>query len=214
MTPADIIREVREQVQDTRPSPRYSDDYLLRMVNQAVKRVAILRPDLFADIGVVTCVAGAIQTAPADSIRMIEVLTAGDGAVVKEVNRETQDLMFITWQSGASGFARDWMRHVRSPNRFFVSPPSPAGQPLTVEYARTPEDCATAADTIPFLSAVYKPCLVDCVVWLVESVDDEHVNSGRARMFMDSFLQALGFTAQNKAVTDVESSNLPPEQVT
>lgn len=80
MTPQDVINDVRDQVQDTSTtSPRYSDTHLLRLVNQVVKRVAILRPDLFSEIDTITCVAGALQTAPADSIRLIEVLTAGDG---------------------------------------------------------------------------------------------------------------------------------------
>ena len=32
----------------------------------------------------------------------------------------------------------------------------------------------------------YLPVLVDGMTWLAESIDDEHVNSQRAKMFMDS----------------------------
>lgn len=212
MTPQDVITAVREQIQDI-GGVRYDDPFMLRLVNQVVKRIAILRPDLFDEIDTMTCVVGALQTAPVDSVRIVEVLLSGDNATVKEVNRETLDLMTSTWQAGATGMARDWMRHVRSPNRFFVFPPSPAGQTLTIEYSKVPADCAALTDVIPNLNDVYKPCVVDGVIWLAESIDDEHVNSGRAKLFMDSFHQLLGFSAQNKAVTDVESSNMPPSQV-
>jgi len=212
-TPADVITEVRRAVQDTKVPYRYSDNHLLGVVNMALKRVAIMRPDLFAYITVISCVAGTVQTAPNDSIRIIDVLVAGDGGNVNEVNHETLDLMFSTWQAGASGPTKDWMRHVRSPNTFFVYPPSAVGQQLTIEYARAPANL-TLTDAVPLLGDAYFPCVVDCVIWLVESVDNEHVNSGRAKMFYEAFTQTLGLTAQQKSVTDFEQSNLnPPDKV-
>ena len=48
MTPQDVIDDVRQLVQDTdSASYRYTDAEMLGFVNQTVKRVIILRPDLF-----------------------------------------------------------------------------------------------------------------------------------------------------------------------
>ena len=46
----DVITEVRRIIQDTNIPYRYSDDVLLGFANQALKRIAVLRPDLFASI--------------------------------------------------------------------------------------------------------------------------------------------------------------------
>lgn len=213
-TPQDVITEARRAIADTRvTSYRYDDTALLGLVNQTLQRMALLRPDLFSVVDTMTCVAGALQTAPAESMRIMEVLLSGDGHAVNEVNRETMDLAFSTWQVGTTGQARDWMRHVRSPNRFFVFPPSPVSQTLTIEYAESPTPLGLT-DVIPHLPDAYFPCVLDGVVWLAESVDNEHVNSGRAKMFQDTFYQGLGITSKNKDVTDFEPSNLPPAQVT
>jgi hypothetical protein len=48
MTPQDVITEVRRLVQDEESPYRYSDTTLLGYVNQTLKRMAVLRPDLFS----------------------------------------------------------------------------------------------------------------------------------------------------------------------
>ena len=213
-TPQDVITEARRAISDVRAAAyRYSDLQLLGLVNQTLQRIALLRPDLVSVVDDMTCVVGAIQTAPAASMRVMDVLLSGDGHSVNEVNRETMDLAVSTWQIGTAGQARDWMRHVRAPNRFFVFPPSPAGQTLTIEYAESPTPLGLS-DVVPHLPDAYFPCVLDGVVWLAESIDNEHVNSGRAKMFQDTFYQGLGVTSKNKDVTDFEQSNLPAAQVT
>jgi hypothetical protein len=184
---------------------------VLATVNSCLRRIALLRPDLFAEIGTVTCVVGQIQSAPADSIRIMEVLQAVGGDAVAEVNRETLDLALAAWPSGTTGAATDWMRHVRNPNRFFIYPPSAAGQQLLVEYARSPSNLALA-DPVPIPDA-YFPVVVDASVWWLESQDSESVSDARAKMFQDSFTQMLGMTAQTKPVTDTESGGQPANSV-
>jgi hypothetical protein len=51
----------------------------------------------------------------------------------------------------------------------------------------------------------YLPQLVDGVVFLASSIDDENVDSGRAKLFMDSFSQSLGVDLQARVVTDKET---------
>jgi hypothetical protein len=67
-------------------------------------------------------------------------------------------------------------------------------------------------DTIS-LPNVYFPVLVDGVVFMAESVDNEHVNSGRAKLYQDSFTQLLGVGLQSRSVTDTEAGGLDPNQV-
>ena len=88
----DVITEVRRIIQDTNVPYRYSDDVLLGFANQALKRIAVLRPDLFAYIGDITCTDGeVVQSAPVDSIRLIEIYRVKNGDGIIETNREALD---------------------------------------------------------------------------------------------------------------------------
>jgi hypothetical protein len=57
-------------------------------------------------------------------------------------------------------------------------------------------------DNITVLSDAFFGTIVDGVVYLVESMDDEHVQSGRAKLFLDSFVATLGTSAQTNDVVD------------
>ena len=129
------------------------------------------------------------------------------GNALYESNRETMDQNAPTWTTDTPGVAITWMRHPRSPNQFFIYPQAPGAQSLTIEYAQFPP-IYTAGQTV-LLSDAYKTTIVDCTVFLTQSIDDEHINSGRAKLFYDSFTQGLGLQSQQKVVTDSEDGGLP-----
>jgi hypothetical protein len=60
---------------------------------------------------------------------------------------------------------------------------------------------------------VYFPIVVDGVVFLAESIDDEHVNTNRAKLFQDSFMQGLGVSLQSRTITDTDAGGQDPAQV-
>ena len=209
----DVVTEARRLLQDISAPQRYSDAVLLGFANQTLKRMSVLRPDLFAYIGEITCTAGAvIQSPPSDSIRVIEIFQVKDGSGVTEVDRNSLDQTYPGWMNDTAGPAVNWMRHVRNPNKFFIYPKAPAGQILIGEYAQTPPTY-TGAQTVALLPDAFFPVVVDGTVFLAESVDNEHVNSNRAQLFQQSFTQALGVSAQARTLTDTEEAGLPKEQV-
>lgn len=209
----DVITEVRRIIQDTNTPYRYSDDVLLGFANQALKRIAVLRPDLFAYIGDITCTDGeVVQSAPSDSIRLIEIYRVKGGNGVIETNREALDQAYPTWMNDAASAAVNFMRHVRNPNKFFIYPKAPAGQILVGEYAQTPPDY-DGVTPVALLPDAYEPVVIDATVFIAESVDNEHVNSQRAQLFQSSFTQALGVAAQSRAITDPERGGLQEEDV-
>lgn len=211
-TPADVIEELREAVSDTEATPyRYSDAFILRRVNQSLKRLAIVRPDLFTEIATITCVAGSMQSAPADSLRLMDVLANTAGTAVKEINQDVLDLMFPTWESGATAAAVNWMRYTRDPNRFYVYPPATTSDTLQLLYCQSPPNYAVG-DTIALQDA-YFPLILDCTIWLVESIDAEHVDSGRAKMFKDSFIEMAAAGLQARKITDTDAAGMAPNEV-
>lgn len=212
----DVITEARKMLQDTNTNTalqRYSDADLLGFANQALKRIAILRPDLFSYIGEVPTTAGQVlQSMPADSIRVMEVFQVKDGEAIRETNRETLDQTYPSWQSEDPGPTVNWMRHIRNPNRFFVYPKAPVGQVLIAEYAQAPREY-TGDEEVELLSDAYFPVVLDGTIFLAESIDNEHVNSNRAQLFQQSFTQALATSFQSRSATDTEAGGLQPKEV-
>ena len=213
MTPNEVITEVRRLIQDTKAPFRYSDAVMLGFVNQTLKRMVVLRPDLFAVIGDFATTAGSVlQDCPADSTRLIEVFQVKGGNAITEVTRRVLDQTSPSWVSDPPGAPVNFMRHVRNPNRFFVYPAPVAGTVLVGEYAQTPPDY-TLDQEVTFPTDAYFPVVVDGTVFLAESIDNEHVNSNRAKLFQDAFVQALGVGLQSRTVTDTEEGGLDPRQV-
>ena len=204
----DVITDVRRIIQDTTTTYRYSDTVLLAFANQALKRIAVLRPDLFANVSTITCTQNAvIQSAPADSIRIMEVFSVQNGNGIIETNREALDQAYPSWMNDAAASCVNWMRHIRNPNKFFIYPKAPAAQVIDIEYAQSPPAYAGDA-AVALLPDAYFPVVVDATVFLAESVDAEHVTSQRAQLFQQSFTQALGVATQSREVTDPEKGGL------
>jgi|TARA_R110002167_G_scaffold103452_7_gene267680 hypothetical protein len=205
----DIVTAVRRIIQDETVAYRYSDVFLLDLCNQGLKRIQLLRPDLFSYVGTVACVENAvIQSAPSDSLRIIECYSIVGGTGLVEADREVLDQTIPTWVNTTAGAAINWMRHVRNPNKFFIYPKAPANQTLTVEYSQVPPTYAGGA-TVTLLPDAYVPALIDVVVFLAESIDNEHVTNGRAKMYMDLFMSELGATTASLPVTDTENAGQP-----
>jgi len=213
MTPSDVITEVRNLIQDNTATFRYSDVVLLGFVNQTLKKMVVLRPDLFSFITDFTTVADTtLQSCPTDSVRLMQIFQVTDGDAVTEVSKETLDRMYPNWVSESSGTPINFMRHVRNPNKFFVYPRPISGIELVGEYAQSPITYGLN-DTILLLPDAYLTSVVEGTVFLAESVDNEHVNSGRAKLFLDVFVQGLGAGLQTRIITDVEEGGLDPRQV-
>lgn len=213
MTPNEVITEVRRLIQDTKVTFRYSDTVLLGFVNQTLKKMAVLRPDLFAVIADFTTVANTVlQSCPTDSVRLMQIFQIKSGDAVTEVSKETLDQMYPNWVNETAGIPVNFMRHVRNPNKFFVYPRPSAGVILVGEYAQSPATYAIN-DSVALLPDAYLTSVVEGTVYLAESVDNEHVNSGRAKLFQDAFVQGLGVGLQSRVITDTEAGGLDPKQV-
>ena len=200
-------------VQDQLVPYRYSDTVLLGYVNQSLQRMAILRPDLFTDIVDITTTAdAAVQSLPAEAIRLVDIFQVKNGNAITEVDRETMNRNYPGWMNEASGTPVNFMRHVKNPDRYFLYPRPAAGVVLVGEYAKSPIDYTINA-SIDVISDTYFPIVVDGTVYLAESIDDEHVQSGRAKLFYDSFVEQLGAGLQSRKLTDTKSAGMESGEV-
>lgn len=205
MTPAEIIVEARKLLQDTRAPLRYSDADLLGYVNQTVKRMLGMRPDLFNKMTTVALTANDVmQELPADAHRLVDIYYVVGRNSVTEVERPMFQRAYPQWVSDPAGTPLNFMRHERNPTKFFVYPKPLPNTTVMLEYVAVPGDYALD-EVMDAPSDGYLPQLVDGVVFLASSIDDENVDSGRAKLFMDSFSQSLGVDLQARVVTDKET---------
>jgi hypothetical protein len=213
MTPAEVITEVRRIVQDTKAPQRYSEAELLGYVNMTLKRMVMLRPDLFSTIeDIPTAENTVLQSLPSGAVRLVEVFRVKNGNAITEVSREMLDQSTPDWTVAPAGSPVNFVRHVRNPTRYYLYPPPTKNLLLVGEYVKTPPTY-TINQQITVLPDAYLPALVDGTVFLAESVDNEHVNSNRAKLYQDSFIQTLGVSLQSRATTDTEEGGLEPKQV-
>ncbi len=208
MTPASVITEVRRLIQDEAAPQRYTDAVLLGFVNQTLKRMAILRPDLFIVSANITTVPNQVQqNIPASGSRLVEVFGVTGGEAIEEVSRDNFNRAYPAWQTDPAGVPTKYMRHQRNPSSFFVYPRPQAGVQLLAEFVVSPPNYTLSQNITP-PSEDYFSTIVDGTVFLAESVDNEHVSSGRAKLFYDSFVQSLGVSGQARVFTDTETSGV------
>lgn len=211
-TPAQVIAEVRQLINDATATYRFSDVVLLGFVNDVIKRMIVYRPDLFGTVGAIATTADtALQSLPTGGVRLVEVFQTVGGNAITEVDRQTLDRSSPGWMAETSGDPVNFIRHPRNPRKYFLYPPPSTGVTVLAEYVTVPDDYALG-DDITVLPEAYYPQLVDGVVWLAESVDNEHANSGRAKMFLESFVSALGIDLRNRLITDSEDGAVNPPQ--
>jgi hypothetical protein len=189
MTPQDVITTARYILNDTSSSsPRQSDDELLGYVNEGVKTVQTLRPELFSTVGDFLCQVGQCEQSLvfASATALIEVLSIHGGAAVTQFDLDAMTRFNPGWRTDAEGAAKQWARFSNDQLKFFIYPKAPADQTIDVRYVRTPAVFALA-DQITDLPLGLQPALVDFVVYRAESKDNEHVLSQRAAAALATF---------------------------
>ena len=194
---------------------RYTQRHLLGFFNNALQRVAIVRPDLFTRYTTITEYDSVSPTKIRvdDAIRIIEVLRAYDDAgqtAPFEVDKMSMDRSAPDWHSHPRGLCRNWMRNQRIPEEFFIYPPPTSTQRLEVSYTRSPPNYTRMTDTVDDPGRTYQTAIVDYIMYLCESADDEHVLSGRAMMFKENFESAMGVSAEARVLSDKEGAGVSP----
>ena len=234
--PWEVVQQVRTLLQDDLPDTflvteldpppllrfdaynlRYTQRNLLRFFNDAMQRVAIIRPDLFTKYVTITEYDSVSPTKIRldDAIRIIEVLRAYDDAgqtAPFEVDKMSMDRSAPDWHSHPRGLCRNWMRNQRIPQEFFIYPPPTSVQRLEVSYTHSPPNYTNLKVLVEEPGRTYQTALVDYMMYLCESADDEHVLSGRAMMFKDSFESAMGISAEARILSDKEEAGVSQSQ--
>jgi hypothetical protein len=192
MTPNDILSGVRTLLNDKTPPYRNGNDELLGRINDCLGVMLDMRPDLFITSDEHTCTAGAEQVCTFERLRqVVEVPRVVGGNALTVADRLTLDQFRPGWYQDTEADAQHWIQHPKSIERFYLYPPSPAGQVVEVRFLQA-HAAITALDSVIDIPENYQSAIEAFVVNRAESKDDEHVNSGRAAAFMSDFAGMIG----------------------
>lgn len=182
VTVQNVIDKVRILTNDTETPYRTEDSEITGWLNDAIKATLTLLPQLFTQTANYTCSAGSRQVLDTNLAHsLIEVIGVpyADYATMSAFNPQ--------WQTDAAGAIQNWLRLGNEPLVFFAYPKQAGGETLTIMYVAIPAALTSTTDNVP-LPETYAPALVAYCVSMVESKDDEHVNSNRAQAAMADFV--------------------------
>lgn len=203
---SDVIEQARTILNDVRPFYyRYSDEQMLLFFSNTMSKTFMFRPDLFADtIDITTptdlAVGDYIQKLPQDDQNFLKVLsfkdTTGSKTTPERVSWEAFVKSDKLWASDTPGVPTKFVRDKYSSSTYYLNPPPKAGVEATIQIAAKPAKTFTLSTTVEHPSYEYIPALVDHVVYLAESIEDEFVNNNRAKLYLDSYVNSLGLGEQ------------------
>lgn len=191
-----ILDRARDQLQDT-GSDRWSDDTLLRYLDDGIVFLAENRPDAVYKREAVQLAQGAKQAVPDGAVKVLAVRrymgTDGTtpGEPVTEVDAETMDRRVPGWRT-----ARETDRpkhHVQSPgarDHYEVWPPNTGNGYVELDYSFAPDPLTDPTDTVA-VDEEWRPALVDYVCYRALAEEDEFGNQGAGNHYQ-AFLSAIG----------------------
>lgn len=197
MKPQDIIDAVRIITQDPTSddtgaiTPRDADDDLLLWISEAEALAMMVRPEFYFVTQDFTCADGALQSVSGVT-GIVAVQGIKNGARVTPFNKATLDVFDPSWTTGARGPTQQVSPDLNDALKFWVSPPSQAGQVLELKVMPTAKTYAQADLVQPMRSPDWmKAPLVSYVVARSESKDDQNVNTGRVTAMNQQFVDAI-----------------------
>lgn len=181
---------------------RYSDESLLAHLKDGLREAAVIRPDLFATRGTVTCIAGPEQRVPDGAWFLVDILHNHLNEECYQADYESFRAFVPGWRSATPAAPTTWMRYpVKGPdNRFLVHPPARAGDTLEAIYAVCDVDDLDFDDDIP-LDVVYHPALQFYITARAEAVDDQHTVTQRAAALRNDFAAMLAIGGKTEEPT-------------
>lgn len=168
------------------------DPVLLQFANDALDAIAESpKSGLFHAVIEVACVANTtMQTFNiTDSLGLVDILHVKNGKAVTPCDSKTLDLFVDGWNTMTPATAEHWMPVAGDPFRFKIYPPAPSGQILIGTHIEKPlEYTATQTHRLP---NSYTKIIGHYIVAQLDSMEDEHAVSGRAKLYFDMFNAAL-----------------------
>lgn len=178
---------------------RYPDTVTFEYAKDAIREIAVVRPDMFTVRGVVTCIAGVEQSVAPNGLYVVDVIGVVNGRAVTKGDHETLRRHRRNWRDDPAGPCENWFPLLTDQTKrphpvFFIYPPAPPGQVLQVQMCMDPfvaGEPANANVVMP-IDAQLLPAVESYIIFRCEMADDEHVVQQRAQAAYTNFATIIG----------------------
>lgn len=203
LTAQDVIDAAVWELNDSRSNPdterTWNDPALLGYLNNGIRQIALVRPDMTAKVATIQLAPGALQSLPADGLRLLTVLRNRgsdgkvDGQAITLTERKTLDASQPAWTATRSLVISNYVYDIRFGQSYYVYPGASGTTPVFIEisYAVAP-NIQALTDAL----GVSEICVVPLKHWikyecLAKERDDASSAEG-AKTHYDAFFQELG----------------------
>lgn len=206
----DIIDRVTDILLDKErgdDAARWSDDELIRWINDSRTAILVRRPQSCSKIAAVPMAAGSKQDLPADGVQLMDVIRnlgtdgATPGRSIRRTDRQAMDDVDPYWHRATpSNEISQFTYDERTPRTFYVYPPAKAGTQLELSYAAIPPAVSSLTDTLE-IGPENLEAVANFVLYRSKSKDSEYANAAEAGAFYAAFQEALGVQNQSQQAT-------------
>lgn len=191
LTAQNIMDRASMIIQDL-TNVRWPATELINWLNDCRRELAVVRPDIYSTATNQTLVAGAQQSLPSGSLRLLDVPRNVSGPAVTVTQRGFLDQQNPSWhQMTPSSTIKHFMLDERYPTQFWVYPPATTSAQLEIIYQQAPTDY-TSSSTLSAYEELYGGAMVDYVCYRAFSKDSEYAGNGdRAIAHYTQFMNSL-----------------------
>lgn len=194
----EIIDEVSAQLNDI-DLVTWDLSSHLEYINSAMDAIVAIRPDAYSIVTTMQLAAGAKQDLPITALRLLGIKrnmgTDGNtpGRSVLAIEEEALDMFEFNWQN-QTGVAeiKNYSYDERTPNTFYVDPPSDGTGWIEMQVSRVPTRVNDANDTL-VLKDIWRNHIIQWCMFRAYSVEVDSASSQRrAGIHEQSFYNMMG----------------------
>lgn len=196
----DVIDTVQPILQDN-AGVRWPESELLDHINEALRVIALEKPNALSETVTVELAAGAKQSLPAGYHRLLRpIRNIANGRAVRMADEETLNAHFPRWQDTdfipASPTVINICEDTMDTSVFYVFPCNDGTGEIEAILAKMPNDVPTVAAAVP-IGDIYRQAICDYTLYRAFSKDTNVPSiAQRAQTHYQYFQKALGLRSQ------------------
>lgn len=191
----------------------WTEAQLISTLNQALRMLALLRPDATAKTAIMNLVTGVRQSIPSDGVRLIRVVcnvrdNGQAGQVVRLVQKEDLDSASHSWMSATGIHVKEYMFDPRIPKQFFIYPAVLSSCKIEIEYSAHAEVVTSANydEALP-VDDMYSQPIQELMMYKLLSGDSTNGQEGASHLKLATELLGIKDIQDERLSSARKSSN-------
>lgn len=156
-----LIDVMRDRLFDPAPGTGWSNDELIRYLNEGVNATCLIKPDAYTKQEFIPMAPGVTQQLPADGIALFDLTeNQASGRRITQVDRALLDEENRFWPAATPEVdVQHYATDPNAPRRFYVTPPNTGTGMVKCLYGAMPAAMAGLSDELPLID-IYQPALL------------------------------------------------------